>query len=298
MELRTPIMLITGGLGSGKTTLLRRILGEARRRLAILINEFGEMTIDSRIIEGRNVRIVEISGGCVCCSLTNEFETAVREVVERIRPEGILVEATGAAETDSLVFRVQETLPEVRLDSVICVVDAYLSSRHPYVGYAARTQLQSADIILVNKIDLVTTQEVREVEAQIRRWNNTAFFFKTVGCDVDLKLLFGLDMERRTMVQSCRGEPSFQSFSYATEAPLDERMFRQMLPTLPASVFRAKGLIRFETESFLFNYVVGRADFESFPAERTHLVFIGRELERDRDSILRQLSSCEMSHAF
>jgi len=298
MELRTPIMLITGGLGSGKTTLLRRILGEARRRLAIPINEFGEMTIDSRIIEGRNVRIVEISGGCVCCSLTNEFETAVREVVERIRPEGILVEATGAVETDSLVFRVQETLPEVRLDSVICVVDAYLSSRHPYVGYAARTQLQSADIILVNKIDLVTTQEVREVEAQIRRWNNTAFFFKTVGCDVDLKLLFGLDMERRTMVQSCRGEPSFQSFSYATEAPLDERMFRQMLPTLPASVFRAKGLIRFETESFLFNYVVGRADFESFPAERTHLVFIGRELERDRDSILRQLSSCEMSHAF
>ncbi|NTW34758.1 MAG: GTP-binding protein [Syntrophobacteraceae bacterium] len=298
MELRTPIMLITGGPGSGKTTLLRRILGEARRRLAVLINEFGEMTIDSRIIEGRKVRIVEISGGCVCCSLTNEFETAVREVVERIRPEGILVEATGAVETDSLVFRVQETLPEVRLDSVICVVDAYLSSRHPYVGYAARTQLQSADIILVNKIDLVTTQEVREVEAQIRRWNNTAFFFKTVGCDVDLKLLFGLDMERRTMVQSCRGEPSFQSFSYATEAPLDERMFRQMLPTLPASVFRAKGLIRFETESFHFNYVVGRADFESFPAERTDLVFIGRELERDRDSILRQLRSCEMSHAF
>jgi G3E family GTPase len=297
MELRTPIMLITGGLGSGKTTLLRRILGDARRRLAVLINEFGEMTIDSRIIEGRNVRIVEISGGCVCCSLTNEFETAVREVVERIRPESILVEATGAAETDSLVFRVQETLPEVRLDSVICVVDAYLSSRHPYVGYAARSQLQSADIILVNKIDLVTTQEVREVEAQIRRWNNTAFIFKTVGCDVDLELLFGLDMERRTMVQSCRGEPSFQSFSYATEAPLDQRMFRQMLPTLPASVFRAKGFIRFEAESFLFNYVVGRADFEPFPSERTHLVFIGRELERDRDPILRQLRSCEMSHA-
>jgi G3E family GTPase len=297
MELRTPIMLITGGLGSGKTTLLRRILGEGRRRLAVLINEFGEMTIDSRIVEGRNVRIVEMAGGCVCCSLTNEFETAVREVVERIRPEGILVETTGTAETDALVFRVQETLPEVRLDSVICVVDAYLSSRHPYVGYAARTQLQSADIILVNKIDLVTTQEVREVEAQIRRWNNTAFFFKTVGCDVDLELLFGLDMDKCALVQSCRGEPSFQSFSYDTESPLDERMFRQMLPTLPASVFRAKGFLRFETDSFLFNYVVGRADFEAFPTDKTQLVFIGRELERDRDPILRQLRSCEMSHA-
>jgi G3E family GTPase len=297
MELRTPIMLITGGLGSGKTTLLRRILGEARRRLAVLINEFGEMTIDSRVIEGRNIRIVEISGGCVCCSLTNEFEAAVHEIIDRIRPELILVEATGVAETDSLVLQVEDTLPEVRLDSVICVVDAYLSSRHPYVGYAARTQLQSADIVLLNKIDLVTTQEVREVEDQVRRWNNTAVFFKTVGCDIDLELLFGLEMDKRVMVQSCRGEPSFQSFSYATEAPLDQRMFRQMLPTLPASVFRAKGFIRFETDSFLFNYVVGRADFESFPAERTQLVFIGRELERDRDPILRQLRSCEMSHA-
>jgi G3E family GTPase len=297
MELRTPIMLITGGLGSGKTTLLRRILGEARRRLAVLMNEFGEMTIDSRVIEGRNVRIVEISGGCVCCSLTDEFGAAVREVVERIQPELILVEATGVAETDALVFQVEAALPEVRLDSVICVVDAYLSSRHPYVGYAARTQLQSADIVLVNKIDLVTTQEVREVEKQVRRWNNTAVFFKTVGCDINLDLLFGLDTERPIAVPSCRGEPSFQSFGYSTEAPLNEWMFRQMLPSLPASVFRAKGFIRFETGSCLFNYVVGRADFESYPADKTQLVFIGRELERDRDPILRQLQSCEVSHA-
>jgi G3E family GTPase len=74
-------------------------------------------------------------------------------------------------------------------------------------------------------------------------------------------------------------------------------MFRQMLPSLPASVFRAKGFIRFETGSCLFNYVVGRADFESYPADKTQLVFIGRELERDRDPILRQLQSCEVSHA-
>jgi G3E family GTPase len=297
MAVRTPMTLITGGLGSGKTTLLRRILGGARRRVAVLMNEFGEMTIDSRVIEGANVRIVEISGGCVCCSLTDEFEAAVRDIVERVRPDSILVEATGVAETDALVFHVEDTLPEVRLDSVICVVDAYLSSRHPYVGYVARTQLQSADIVLVNKIDLVTTQEVREVEDQIRRWNNTAFFFKTVGCDIDLELFFGLDLDKRPLVQSCRGEPVFQSFSYVTEAPLDEARFRQMLTALPASVFRAKGFVCFDTDTYLFNYVVGRADFESFPAARTQLVFIGRELERDRDPILRQLHGCEVSHA-
>ncbi|MCU0588053.1 MAG: GTP-binding protein [Syntrophobacteraceae bacterium] len=298
MELRTPIMLITGALGSGKTTLLRRILGGTRKRLAVLMNEFGEMAIDSRIIEGSSVRIVEISGGCVCCSLTGEFEAAVREILERARPDYILVEATGVAETDALVYEVEDSLPEVRLDSVVCVVDAYSSARHPYVGYAARAQLQSADIILVNKVDLVTTQEVRAVEDQVRGWNSTACFFKTVGCDVDLELLFGLGVDRRPLIQSCRGEPCFQSFTYVTEAPLDEKQFRQLLPSLPASVFRAKGFLCFEGDSYLFNYVVGRTDFEPFPADRTELVFIGRELDRDRDPILRQLRGCEVSHAF
>lgn len=297
MEMRTPIMLITGGLGSGKTTLLRRILCGSRKRIAVLMNEFGDMVIDSRVIEGANVRIVEISGGCVCCSLTGEFEAAVREILETIRPDLILVEATGVAETDALVFEVEDNLPEVRLDSVVCVVDAYLSSRHPYVGYAARTQLQSADVVLVNKIDLITTQEVRDVEEQVRQFNNTAVFFKTVGCDVDVELLFGLDMEKRPFVRSCRGEPSFQTFSYVTELPLDERRFRQLLPVLPASVFRAKGFVCFDEDTYLFNYVVGRADFESFPAEKTRLVFIGRELERDREPLLRQLRGCEVSHA-
>jgi len=297
MELRTPIMLVTGGLGSGKTTLLRRILGGFRKRLAVLMNEFGEMAIDSRVIEGSNVRIIEISGGCVCCSLAGEFEAAVREIIDKIRPEFVIVEATGVAETDALVLEVQDALPEVRLDSVICVVDAYLSSRHPYVGYAARTQLQSADIVLVNKVDLVTTQEVKAVEDGVRRWNNTALYFKTVGCDIDLDVLFGLDVDKRPLIRSCRGEPCLQSFGYVTASPLNERMFRQLLPALPASVFRAKGFVRFETAGYLFNYVVGRADFEPFPADTTQLVFIGRELERDRDPILRRLRSCEVSHA-
>jgi G3E family GTPase len=297
MELKTPIMLITGGLGSGKTTLLRRILGYAHRRVAVLMNEFGEMAIDSRVIEGTNVRIVELAGGCVCCSLTGEFEAAVREILDSIRPDVILVEATGVAESDALVLEVEDNLPEVRLDSVVCIVDAYLSSRHPYVGYAARTQLQSADIILVNKIDLITSQEVADVEEQVRGFNNTAVFFKTVGCDVDVELLFGLYMEKRSCVPSCRGEPSFQSFSYTADLPLNERKFRQFLPALPASVFRAKGFVCFDEDTYLFNYVVGRADFEPFPAEKTRLVFIGRELERDRDPILRHLRACEVSHA-
>src|SRR5436190_1902655 len=102
MQLRTPITLVTGPLGSGKTTLLRHILATRPAKIAIVMNEFGEMAIDTKVIEGKNVRIAELGGGCVCCSLLGEFEAAVNEIIEKIAPEMIVVETTGLAEPELL----------------------------------------------------------------------------------------------------------------------------------------------------------------------------------------------------
>ncbi len=302
MEPRTPILLITGSLGSGKTTLLRRILETRGRRLAVLMNEFGEIAIDSVIVEGQNVQIVELAGGCVCCSLTGEFEAAVREIIEAIHPEMIVVEATGVAEADALTYEVEDNLPEVRLDSVVCVVDAYVSTRYPHVGYTTRTQLEVADIVLINKTDLVTPEEVRTVENQVRRYNDRAMLFHTVNADLSPDLLFGTDFEHRPLPGLSRhehaGEPGpFQSFTYSTDLLLDEDSFREMAEGLPPSVYRAKGLVRFPGASKLFNYVVGRADFEDFPADTTRLVFIGPGLEEDREEVLQKLRESEVPHA-
>ncbi|MFP5213436.1 MAG: CobW family GTP-binding protein [Acidobacteriota bacterium] len=294
MEPKTPIMLITGSLGSGKTTLLKRILESTGRRIAVLMNEFGEIAIDSKIISGENVEIVELAGGCVCCSMTGELEAAVREIIEKVKPEIIVVEATGVAESDALVFEVEESLPEVRLDSVVCIVDAYLSVKHPQVGYTARTQLTASDIILLNKIDLVSSEEVKEVEGQIRRFNDTALVFRTVGCDVDIGLLFGLDVEKRPKVLIRHGNIEFESFVYATEAVLDKDRFDGVVASLPDSVFRAKGFVRLRSGgSILLNYVLGRAEFEDFPADVTQLVFIGPKLGEEKESILKRLKECE-----
>ena len=123
---------------------------------------------------------------------TPEFEAAVREIVDTIQPEFIVVEATGVAESDALVYEVQDNLPEVRLDCVVFVVDAYMSLKFPYVSHTMDTQLKAADVILINKIDQMTTDEVQTVESQIRQYNENAVFFKTMGCDMDTKLLFGL----------------------------------------------------------------------------------------------------------
>ena len=141
METRTPITIVTGSLGSGKTTLLRRILETTGRRLAILMNEFGEIAIDSRVIAGKNVQMIELAGGCVCCSLTGELEAAVVEIIDAVHPELIVLEATGVAEADALVYEIEDNIPLVRLDGVVTIVDAYVTIKFPQMGYTTRTQV-------------------------------------------------------------------------------------------------------------------------------------------------------------
>jgi len=294
MELKTPISLITGSLGSGKTTLLKRILDTTDRRLAVLMNEFGEIAIDSQVIQGEHVQIIELAGGCACCALAGEFEAAVAEIIEKVAPEFIVVEATGVAEADSLVYMVEDNLPQVRLDSVMCIVDVYMSIKYPSVGYAARTQLKAADIVLINKIDLVTREEVEEVEAQVRKYNDTAALFKTVRCDVDIDLLFGLDIEKRTIPIVHHRDVDFESFTFITDMTLEREKFQQVIADLPLSVYRAKGFVRFAEGGYLFNYVVGRSDLEEFRADKTQLVFIGPHLDEIRETILSQLRGCEV----
>jgi G3E family GTPase len=301
---KTPIVLITGGLGSGKTTLLRRILETATFRIAVLMNEFGELAIDSRIISGQNIDIVELLGGCVCCSMTGEFEAAVREIIEAYGPDFIVVEATGVAESDALVFEIEDNLPEVRLDCVVCIVDAYLGTRHPHVGYTSRTHIASADIILINKTDLATSAEAETLEAQVRKFNERAAILRTVNCGVDTDLLFGQAAiarprpvpfhayERRSSNFAPPVE-KLHSFVWTTGKTLRSAKFDELIRDLPLELIRAKGFVRFEDGGRLFNYVVGRADFEEFSVDGAELVFIGRNLDRLRPEIEGRLRDCE-----
>lgn len=291
--MKTPITLITGSLGSGKTTLLRRILDTTERRLAILMNEFGEIAIDSQVVQGEHVQIVELAGGCVCCSLTGEFEAAVKEIIEKTHPDLIVVETTGVAEADALVFEVEESLPEVRLDGVICIVDAYATVKFPHLGRVTRTQLETADILLLNKLDLIEAHQIETMTQQMRQINDRAVVFHTIRCDIDPHLLFGLEVERPAIPTEHHHDVEFQSFTFATEKRLDRQRFEAVAAGWPESVYRAKGFVCFSDGSCLFNYVVGRWDLEDFDAETTKLVFIGRDLAKDQAAILGQLRECE-----
>src|SRR5436190_19267591 len=182
MTLRTPVTLITGPLGSGKTTLLRHILATKAAKIAIVMNEFGEIAIDTKVIEGKNVRIAELGGGCVCCSLLGEFEAAVNEIIEKVAPEMIIVETTGLAEPEALAFNIHAALPQCRLDALVSVIDADMLVRLPELGHTTRLQIEGADILLLNKIDLVTPTDIEALETKLREINPTASIVRTQRC--------------------------------------------------------------------------------------------------------------------
>lgn len=294
MQIRTPLTLITGPLGSGKTTLLRHILATVSRKIAILMNEFGEIAIDAKVIAGKNVSMADLGGGCVCCSLLGEFEAAVDEIIDAVDPDLIVVETTGLAEPDALVFDIQESIPRVRLDGVVTVVDAESMVRYPQVGHTTRIQIEAADTIILNKVDLVSKSELEAVENKLRSLNELASILRTKRSRVDTDLLFGIARKERVQEPHHHvHQPEFDSFSYTSEATFNRLCFEEFADSLETDVYRAKGFVRFDEGIYLFNFVAGRWDMEPFEQERTELVFIGKQVNEKKEEIIDRLKSCE-----
>jgi G3E family GTPase len=292
MQPRIPITLITGPLGSGKTTLLRHILAVQPGKIAIVMNEFGEIAIDTKAIEGKNVRIAELGGGCVCCSLLGEFEAAVNEIIEKIAPERIVVETTGLAEPEALVFNIQEALPLCRLDGVVSIIDADMLIRYPELGHTTRLQIEGADILLLNKIDRIEPVQIEPLETKLREINPTATIVCTERCRIDPQLLFGIGRERKIPPPEHRHQPDFESFAFISAKIFSRTCFEDFANGLPANVIRAKGFIRFADGGQLFNFVAGRWELEPFESDRTELVFIGKRIAAKRETVVRTLNEC------
>jgi len=315
--MKTPIIIITGYLGAGKTTLLKNILensgrtnlsstnSHASKRIAIIMNEFGELTIDAKIVQGDNIEIAELLGGCVCCSLTGELEAAIEELIQKVNPEIIILETTGVAEPDAVIIDLEENIPKVRLESVVTIADADAIIRYPNVGHTGRVQLEMADIILLNKTDLLDKEQIETAEKIIREINERAPTIRTVKCDVPLNILFA-DHVRRKISQHHPAHDiinNFYSFVYESNSEIDTDKLRKFYNNAPKQLYRSKGFLK---NNLLVNFVAGRLSFEEFgSAERqtdgsknhtpasTQLVFIGEGIQQFEDDITKKLKECE-----
>jgi G3E family GTPase len=217
----------------------------------------------------------------------------VTEVIDTLQPDLIIVETTGVAEPDALMFDIQENVPQVRLDGVVTVADADAMVRYPRLGHTGRVQIEAADIILLNKADLVSAEPLAEVTARLRQFNEEAPILPTRRCQVDPDVLFGLFRTQEVSPPQRCHQLSIESFNYVSTATLTRRCFEAFVEDLNSTVVRAKGFVRFPEGTYLFNYVAGRWDLEAFSEKQTTLVFIGEHVTRYEADLIEAIKRCE-----
>src|SRR5579863_7410768 len=203
-ESKIPVTVLTGYLGAGKTTLLNRILSENHgHKYAVIVNEFGEIGIDNELVVGADEEIFEMNNGCICCTVRGDLIRIIEGLMKRKgKFDAIIVETTGLADPAPVAqtFFVDADVQEAsKLDAVVTVADAKWLSERLKDAPEAKNQVAFADVILLNKSDLVSPEELREVEARIRAINPYAKLHKTVKCDVPLDAVLGrnaFDLDR------------------------------------------------------------------------------------------------------
>ncbi|WP_446715553.1 CobW family GTP-binding protein [Bacillus sp. OTU530] len=257
-----PVTLVTGFLGSGKTTLLNRILSEHHgHRFAVIVNEIGQIGIDNELIVNVEEEVMEMTNGCLCCTVREDLLVALKKLLQsrkkgEARFEGLLIETTGLANPGPIIqtFFLDETIQTYyELDGIVTVVDAYHIQQHFEKGMEAEEQVAFADLIILNKQDLVTTSQLEEVKYQIQSLNPTAQIVPTVNGEIDFSLLFGIQTFRTRDTLDVR--PYFpkehltgvQSFVLREERPIDmvklNHWMTAVVSELGEYLYRYKGII-------------------------------------------------------
>src|SRR5476651_1431408 len=215
-----PVTVLTGFLGAGKTTLLNRILTEHHgKKLAVIENEFGEVSVDHQLVISSDEELFEMNNGCICCSVRGDLIRILGRLLKRKdKLDGILIETTGLANPAPVAqtfFTDDEMKQAFRLDAIVTVVDVKHVLLHLDTEDETVKQLAFADVILLNKIDLVTPAELDALEARIKRLNAVAKIHRTQNCDVNLDRV--LDVGGFNLSRAAELDPQFLEPEYPFE---------------------------------------------------------------------------------
>lgn len=302
--------LLFGFLGSGKTTLARRILTERAggEKMAVIVNEFGDVGIDGSILAGRNVDMVELTSGCLCCTLKGSLLNAVEELRDKAGARRIVIEATGVAQPEELIETFADPKLRDRYDigPIVTVVDAPKYPKLTQVlGEFYTEQMKNADVLVLNKVDLAPAAALEAVRAEVAEINPRAEILFAERCELDIPRL--LDGPSSGVVATYlkahgadrdhdhdhdhdhihdhddhRHAPA-QSFVLAADGAAERSAVEALFRALPENVWRAKGFMEIDGQPALIQYVLGQ--LEITPAEARavrNMVFIGPNMDRPR----------------
>lgn len=315
---QVPVTVLTGYLGAGKTTLLNRILSENHgRKYAVVINEFGELGVDNDLVVNTDEEVFEMNNGCVCCTVRGDLIRIVGGLMKRRgKFDGIIIETTGLANPAPVAqtFFVDETVrTKTRLDAVVTVVDAKHLPERLVDSHEAADQIAFADVIVLNKTDLVTPEELEAVEARIRQINRFARIHRTQRAAVPIAEV--LDRGAFDLKRVLEMEPNFLtddahehnddvvSMSFEVERPIDPEKFNAWISALLATkgqdLLRTKGILAYagDNRRFAFQAVHMMADgdfigpWRDGEPRKSRLVFIGRDLNRPQ--LRRGFEQCQ-----
>ncbi len=308
MAEKIPVTVLTGYLGAGKTTLLNRILTEQHgKKYAVIVNEFGEIGIDNDLVVGADEEVFEMNNGCICCTVRGDLIRIIEGLMKRKgKFDAIIVETTGLADPAPVAqtFFVDEDVSQrARLDAVVTVADAKWLSDRLKDAPEAKNQIAFADVILLNKADLVDEAGLERVEALVRGINPSARIHRTVNCDIPIAEV--LDRKAFDLDRIMEVEPEFleeghhhhhddeiDSFSFrAGEVNPDKFMpwISELTQREGPNILRCKGIVAFpkEPKRFVFQGVHmildGDLSREWRPdeARESRVVFIGRDLNQN-----------------
>ncbi len=308
MKEKIPITAITGFLGSGKTTLLNYILEHNQGlKIGVIVNDYGDINIDSKLIAGRTDKALELTNGCMCCSLNAlELDEAIGQFAYKNSPfDYIIIEASGLAEPSDLAATLRDAMGQhTKLDSIIALLDAHNLENNAKKGDAAIRQIEFSDFVIINKVDLVPPEKVEEITKLINSINPRARYFTAENAQVNIKLLLGQNNHHANVPahkhdSHTHMHDDYASVSFSTEKPLDPMKFQSFVNSqIPNEVYRVKGMVNLGNKGsrrkYIFQLVGKRADISwtdwGASEPKTELVFIGKNF--DKEKIVKQLKSC------
>ncbi len=279
------VQLICGFLGAGKTTLIEQLLQRSEGKVALLVNEAGDVGLDGEFLaRTRHVDIMELPGGCVCCSLRHDLVAAVKDIYHTVDPVKLYIEPSGVAAPSGILAALgaPELADLVQLQAVVGVVEPEVFLKEYRSGSFGRfysDQLQNSDIILLNKIDLVPEHMVDEAEQEITKINPTALIYRTTHCRVQLP-----GGERHRLTVKSDFALHLQTLTIRPQNPVLVETLKKLAQRLQQGQFgqvvRAKGLLNTGLGWVRFDYASGNYLISDFPeAQSSRIVFIGKEIK-------------------